>query len=622
MGFGSMGGKFAEKATQNLAEKTMESATKSFSGSSSSGSKPSIKGFFNNMKNNAKSKFFNNPNSNINSNSNTQNAGNAGDPGGGEISSGDSSDDNKESLKEKKEEIRRAKKEKREVNEPLKEKHWNNFLFILFLIIFIGVDIIFFNFSRDSAASMFRIFVIYLAYSFIFALKSFICTKDSAKALQDFFLAAGLSFAQVIVPFLFISYLVNFLPMISGFITLIAYICSPWLVYLLFFKHKEETTKLIESSKLILFLGIIALLIFMILPSTIMSMGKVSSLTETTVSPADAADNFFGLIKNQFNKIKGTLNSTMNPMDNLYGTKGQIDKNSNTRLGVFITDVRTLFDDIYENEEFNLLGKFEVNTLFNEIYVKADCFAVKNYDDKNKISGIINENNFYVYGRNIEILDCNFKNGLSTGPHQLYFQAEFNFETWAYADYTFVDRELAKQFLYSNRDINSELDIDAQVSPIYTDGPVKILLISAQQPVQVDFERSNFPKFGLEIQKNFLKGDVSKVNEIIIQTPKMINLKSCSFKGELEELKVLPEDFDVSLDDFNFYRFYNDKENSQALRTILCSMNIDESIYLSQKLNVNKLIKTIIVKTDYDYKIESDKKPIVIKKDPYKENVD
>jgi len=70
------------------------------------------------------------------------------------------------------------------------------------------------------------------------------------------------------------------------------------------------------------------------------------------------------------------------------------------------------------------------------------------------------------------------------------------------------------------------------------------MMIAADQPVEISYaENSNqnrYPKIGLSLEKEFLNGDIQKINEIIVQSPSMIKIVGCTFKGSFEALEEVP----------------------------------------------------------------------------------
>jgi len=495
-----------------------------------------------------------------------------------------------------------------------------NIIMFLIALGIIAFDFFVFDFNRtpDKLPTLGFIYFIYCAL-FFFKNLFFDTEQDWQFSFKQAGIAVLISVLQIALPYIVLKYLAPLIPPAAGIILFIIIMFSPWLIYYLFFHVQGVEGKFLNIIKIIWIIFLVGILLFMLTPLLLKSLTGVAATTSLTLSPGDAITSFKGTIFNQFNKIKDLLNTTKDPY--LNNQKGQIDKNVNSRLGVFFNKLQVIPNKIIENDNFTLFGKFEVNTVFNNIYVNINCFAEKNYDKKGRKQGAMDESDYFVYGKNLELIECDYP-GLSSGVHQLYFEAAFNFETWGYVDYTFVDKDLAMQYYKEGRDVNEELSIKLETIPIYTDGPLKIMMIAAEQPVEVDFEKNRFPKFGINLLKNFDNGGITKVNEVIIQTPKMITLKKedCSFKGRFVQLTEKPNGFEGSLDSSNYYSFFNPEEKAEALRVIVCDINIDETEYLKQKGVNSKLVKSIILKADYDYLVESTKISVIIEKDPYAEN--
>ena len=501
------------------------------------------------------------------------------------------------------------------------KKLWNTLLFVLIIIV-IFIDFFLLGFNRNKQ-TIGLVIILYAVYFVVYFVKSLFVDHegDVHAVFKDLPLLGILTILQIGLPWLALEFVPKILPTATGLIFGVILMFSPWIIYYLFLTPEDIHGKLINTLKIIWVFILIGLIFLLTIPVLTNSLVNIASTTKVNVNPVVAITDFKGAIIDQINKIGNIFNSTKQSF--LYNKKGEIDKNTNARLGVFIEDVRTIPENIIEDDSFFLLGKLKVNTLFNNIFITTNCYVKKNTNDKYPKSGIMEQDSYEVYGNNIELIECKLS-GTDDGIYKTYFEAAFNFETWAYIDYTFVDRDLAMQFYREGKNINQELDIKQETFPIYTDGPMKIMMIAADQPVEVSYdENSNpnrYPKIGLSLEKNFLNGDIQKINEVIIQSPSMIKIVGCTFKGNFEALEEVPVGFEGGdLENYNYYRFYNNISNPdpEALRTIICNMDLPEGEYLKQK-NVNsKIVKTIILKANYDYKVKSQEHSIFIKENPF-----
>jgi hypothetical protein len=488
----------------------------------------------------------------------------------------------------------------------------NNLKFILAIIILI-IDFVIFGFNRGPK-QLLAVGLMYLGLSiFNFIISSVgSAGANPRESLKVLGISLLISTLQIVIPYLALKYLALWLPQLLGLIFVIILFFSPWLVYYLFSQKAQGIVKLVKTVWLVL---LVIIILAVALPTIVDSLEGASAGRELSITPDEALNDFKGVIEDRLGDFFEKVKQTTKLGDSDYNIKGEIDENKDSKLGVFIDDLRIIENKVYAGEDFNMIGTLEVNTVFNPVEIYIYCYIKANH--RTGVEGEILEKVYRVFGKNKEILQCKF-DGNEKGLYSGYFEALFNFETWAYIDYTFVDKELAMQYYKENRNINIELNIDEETIPVYTDGPIKILMIAANQPTEVNFEKGNLPKIGLSLENNYRKGEISKVKQIIIQTPKMLRLNNCTHEDveEIDPGNSAPDGFIGNISDFNYYIMTNEKEKSNVLNNIVCSMEIDEHFYNTEK-NINpKIIKTIIVKADYEYKVESKEKGILIEMNP------
>lgn len=487
-------------------------------------------------------------------------------------------------------------------------------------MVILFIDFMIFGFNR-GAAQLVPLVIMYIVLSLIYFAWELIASHGGSLkvAIKVFFLSLGISALQMAIPYFVLKYLTLWIPSVAGLIFVITLMFSPWAVYYLFLNPPRVPNWVFRFIKIAWVIILMVLLLITLLPTVLSAVsGGVATTTSLSISPGEAITDFKGFIVEQFESISSKINQLIHGPD-LEGARGKIDKNKNSRLGVFIKDQKVLETRVYENKEFTMIGTLDVNTYFNPTEIYMSCYRLKNRDKKTKVVGEMDQILYDVFGRNKEIIECKIPGG-EKGIYQNYFEADFDFETWAYIDYTFVDRSLAMQYYREGRDINKELSIETETIPVYTDGPVKILMIAANQPVEVDFDKEKFPKIGLSLEKNYDRGDINLVREIVIQTPKLVTLKDCSDGQENPELlglEEIPEGFDNSISEFNHYKFINDEEEIDKLKIMVCSMKLNQEKYSKQKNINSKLVKTILVRASYDYKVISSGLSQTIEKDPF-----
>ncbi len=484
---------------------------------------------------------------------------------------------------------------------------YNWISFLAAIIVFL-VDYFVFHFERNNAANLGFIFLMYFllcAVYFIIELAG-TETRTLKTSLRQAGIAILLSILQIAIPYLLLEYVVGSLGPLSGLIFFIGGImCAPWLLYFLFINPPDF--KSIATIRVIWFIILVVIALIYIGPAMFRGAEGIAVGTSIAVTPGDALKEFGDMLKEQASSTQRYINQTLNARFNPEDAKSKIDKNSETRLGVFITDLRLMISTVIAGEPFEMIGVMEVNTIFDQIEIKTNCFIESTTNSDVKVQGIQTESEFFVLGQDSRILDCQLP-AMTAGRYNAYFESNFKFETWAYLEYTFVNKELVLDFIRDDRDINKDLDIEKDYTPVFTDGPVQVMMIAANQPIIVDLEGNNaLPKFGIYLNRYWRKGEISSVERIVVQMPKMINLTDCTPANYNPQESDTPPDSDQQSDYFHYYIFTNPEKIPGALESFTCSMNIDKEMYQQEKQLNQKLEKTIVVSTVYTYKSESGK---------------
>jgi len=437
---------------------------------------------------------------------------------------------------------------------------------------------------------------------------------DIKSSVQHLGLAALLSGLQVAIPYFALKLAV--LPALGAlgdlFVLIIPLLC-PWLFYYLFINPLDGN--FVVTFRIIWIIAVTFVILAFSFTSMLRAARGVAATSTLSLSPAEAFKNFWSTLGNKVTDIGSAINESINTKLRPENVKSRVDKNSDSRLGVFLKDIKILFSKIYENEKIDILGTMEANSIFTDIKVDVSCYS-EEISSKIKTYGEVDNPTFYIMGHDVNILQCNFPYGLNKGRYNVFFDANFNFETWAYLDYTFVDKSLAIDYLKEDRNINQELNIDVEPVPIFTDGPVTIGMIAASQPVLVDFTRpDSLPAFGIVIEKNWDKGDISTIYSVTVQMPQMISLESCTPSTPIDNGNIDPESGEGS-DYFHYYEFENPTKRPDFLENIVCRMNINQEEYNNEKMLNQKLVKTAVVTANYQYNVPSSGKSFYVDENP------
>ncbi len=491
---------------------------------------------------------------------------------------------------------------------------WNIIVFFLAIIVFL-IDYFVFGFQRDNSSNLGTIFLMYFLLCIVYFIVELSGTETRTikTSLKQLGIALLLSILQIAIPYLLLQYVISSMsPMFSGVIFFILGImCAPWVIYFLFINPPDS--KFTSRVRVVWFIILILITLVYIAPILFMGAenltgtGSIINTDSLTLTPGDAFRELSNTIKERLSDTQHYINQTINAKLRPEDAKSKIDKNSQARLGVFISDLRLMINTVVVGEPFEMIGVMEVNTIFDQIEIKTNCFIETTTNSDVKVQGTQTESEFFVLGQDSRILDCQYP-AMTAGRYNAYFESNFKFETWAYLEYTFVNKELVLDFIREGRDINRDLDIKKEYNPIFTDGPVQIRMIAANQPISVDLEGNNaLPKFGIYLNRYWRKGEISSVERIVVQMPKMINLTDCTPANYNPQESDTHPDSDQKSDYFHYYVFTNPEKIPGALESFTCSMNIDKTMYQQEKQLNQKLEKTIVVSAVYDYKSESSK---------------
>jgi hypothetical protein len=478
-------------------------------------------------------------------------------------------------------------------------------LFFVLVVIAMIIDISTTKLIR-SGGNLVVAAAIYFGLAIVYWLVNLIHNSEGSmkEKFTPLFIGIGLGAAQILLSGIFSQYLPELFPsaFTFGLMFPLIMLTSPWLLFFIFIDPMPS--KLTHIVKILWFFVVVFTLLILTLPILFSSVSNLTINTEVAVSPVDAFGDYMAMLKNKIGETKTAIEEGLNAKLRPANAKSEIDKNSNERLGVFLKDLKTMESRTIEDKQVSMTGTLEASSLFNEMKIITSCYGENIRNDSLRYPGHIGQSMFYVLGKDKQPLFCEFPNGFDKGRYNLFFDAGFNFETWAYLDYTFVDDSTYKDYFIQNKDINDVLQIEEEPMPVFTDGPVQISLLAISQPLRVDFENENkIPKFGVYIDKYWTRGDIEFIKELNIQMPQMLSLENCNVEPEFfgnEE-----PDTNEASDYFTYYRFTNLDEESGKLETIYCDMIIDQDDYYMEKGASEKIIKTVVVNAKYQFSVTS-----------------
>ncbi|MFH1770883.1 MAG: hypothetical protein ABH828_05005 [archaeon] len=452
-------------------------------------------------------------------------------------------------------------------------------LFFAAIAIHIFLDVYLFNLRRDggSIPLMLGAYIVLTLFAVLFVYKSGLSSET--------WTIAGISLAAFLLPF--INKFVN-----ANWVTAVLILVPVWGIYLMF--NPGDSTFLAGFGKwyliIVLILGVYALLTSSIVNS---QMGALPASAPADVSSAvDVIKHFF--IDNTKNLgtsilgLPGKIGSKINQTFSMSYFTGQVEQNEAEPLGVYLEDLRAAEPVFYENNTIIILANLRGKSFEGVINVNNYCFI--NSGNKRIANGKVipfNPELFYDESRPIE---CVIEDNLKKGSYTVTLLSTFDFPTWGYVEYTFVDRETRLAYYSQGKDINYELSIPRKAITTYTNGPVSIGSNIRDLPIVM--YPDSYQNFGVTVANIWPQGHMDTLKTLEVHVPEGIMLENC-----------LPKTGTTSPGD-NGYTIYTFKLETpkDTFSTELCEMKfVNSDNFLNGNL---KVTKTFAIKADYRYSLE------------------
>jgi hypothetical protein len=274
---------------------------------------------------------------------------------------------------------------------------------------------------------------------------------------------------------------------------------------------------------------------------------------------------------------------------------GTIDNNEKEPVGVYIDRVRLADRISYVGYPVTIWADTSGKSFTQEIIAEPSCKI-----DKVK-QGTVDPASFTMFGLEHRTFSCTFT-GLKKGSYTAMLDLSFNFETWGYVTYTFVDQEISRAVESQGKNINSELGIPTLPRAIYTNGPVMLGMGSMiDQPVLVDRAKNTRDTIlGVTLDsQSWSEGQIGKVEEFVLQVPQDFTLTKCD-RGITNPQTLIFQ----SQDGYDFYRFRPEilgdaRLSFQSLTCWLHIKNPDTFLGGAQKVD-----RTFVSQVKYTYQLE------------------
>jgi|FLOH01.1.fsa_nt_gi hypothetical protein len=363
-----------------------------------------------------------------------------------------------------------------------------------------------------------------------------------------------------------------------------------WALYL--FANPGDSLVLSKIGKWYLF--IVLILAVYVFATSIVVGDNISSQGIDTTQAVGILDNYFikntqklwGAITGFPSRIQLRINQSLG-MD--YFT-GRVESNKDEPLGVYLEDLRATEPVFYEGNDIVLWATLSGKSFEGEINVRNRCYAGEGETIRYGEMFPTEVSLFYIEQTTLE---CVFEDGLPSGNNKITFKSSFDFPTWGYVTYTFVDRETMRSYYSQKKDINEILDIPKIADVVYTNGPAAIGLPNLNMPISVNSEETSDNAlrqvFGVTLENRWAQGKISHINSLEVKVPEEFSLTDCR---PVEPINITREE------DHSNYLFALQTPD-ETFTTVSCRMIINNPADFFQ--DALKVSKTFAVRANYNY---------------------
>lgn len=392
-------------------------------------------------------------------------------------------------------------------------------------------------------------------------------------------------------PFI-ISLIVNISPSLRFIYGIYAFM-PPWALFILF--SAPEKSGFSSFKKFYIGFWILLLAFFLIINLPNFSAkgigGDATGVDDFTNQVSDIFTGGWDKITDTYHNTQQRLNGSLDPT--YYS--GQVEQNSQKRLGVRFEDVRTVDPIFFETDEPLIYGYVTADSFLREsIWVVPSCRITRKGDYP---TAVVDPVQSEVFVGQSGAFECKFP-PMVKGSYPVEVGATFDFDTWADMTYTFVLEDRVRTYAFSNKNVNTELKIPNDPVAIYTDGPVRIGMGGSKMPVLITKEAPYLKNayLGITIESQW-KGELNDVESVELKIPNAFTLTDCN-RGD----PIVTSDPEVP--NYDNYLFTNIMQKGVAYTTLRCKLGLQDPTYFTELGNVDEAERTFIATTKYKYTIK------------------
>lgn len=274
---------------------------------------------------------------------------------------------------------------------------------------------------------------------------------------------------------------------------------------------------------------------------------------------------------------------------------GEIEgRNNKDPVGLYLTNVRPAERYFYKGYPAIVWADVRGKSFVDQISITPTCYI-------DKVGpGVAEPKFFSLLGSELTSFSCTFT-GLEKGDYTARVGVQFNFETWAYVTYTFVDLETKRSLELQGKNINSELKIPSLPRSVYTPGPIMLgMSAMVDLPIGIDTKyNTREPVLGVTIDNLWTDGTPRTVNEFMILVPDDFKLVKCDRWYPLTE--KAPDESSNGVDTYKFSKTELG-DVRQGFQSVTCRLHIKDPAALLR--GAQKVERTFVAIAKYDYELE------------------
>jgi len=351
---------------------------------------------------------------------------------------------------------------------------------------------------------------------------------------------------------------------------------------------------------------ILCFIVFVIWPIVGSRLGALPALGER-VDVGSSALGFWDLLTERWERVFTRIGTISSLYTNPNYYTGTVDENQGKPLGVTISDLRPLDEEIANDTAITLFANVETKSFVGESAQIVPGCAIERSNTQ-AVPYIDPPVLDVVYGTTGSF-ECSFEpptEGWRTGVYAVTASATFPFQTWAYIPYVFVDEERARNIARQGQDLRDVLDIEQDADAVYTSGPVVMGMGGTDQPILVrrDDAKNGWlaagSRIGVTLDSGWQDGEITAVRALELKVPEGFVLTGC-------DRPVTSTAADPNAVGYTTYVFENPPDTSVAIDylTITCKLGLADAEAASNLVSAgDKAERTFVAVARYEYTTE------------------